>query len=173
VGLFRRKPKAPPPSVQGVTSVTATPLPANGRCQVAGVSYHQDEIRNALRGASAAPPTGLVLRGEDDDAIGWTYALLFPWTDEPHDPSAVAVFLAGAKQVGWIPAKLSADFREMLRVYAYEGHGEPLGLCPAYFDAWGERGEMLGVRLCCSWPSDVLDDPGQEPEYEVPDLGAD
>jgi len=170
MGLFRRWAKADRRDTlaREAARVAATALPANGRCPVAGVKYHQKDIRRALAHTSDEPANGLSTRDEDAAAIGWTFAVLFPWVGDAHDPNAVAVFLGDSKRVGWIPANLSSGFRQMILACAYELHGNIAGTCPAYIERWGRRNESLGVRLCCSWPSDVLDDPYQEPEYELP-----
>ncbi len=68
------------------------------RCQVAGVSYRQEEIRAALKVATPDPPGGLDLWSEDAESIGWITAVLAPLQND-HDPTAVGVFCAGAGSV--------------------------------------------------------------------------
>jgi hypothetical protein len=172
MGLFRRRAKAERRDTlaRETAKVAATALPANGRCPVVGVKHHQKDLRKALAQTSLGPPSGLSRRDEDAAAIGWTFAVLFPWAGDAHDPNAIAVFLGDSKRVGWIPANLSPGFRQMILACAYERHGNIAGTCPAYIETLGNCNELLGVRLCCSWPSDVLDDPDQEPEYELPEF---
>jgi len=173
VGLFRRKDERPSENGQASPKleVTGTPLPASSRCQVAGVKFHQDEIAAALRIARPLPPPGLKILSEDACAIAWIITALVPLDDE-HDPTAVGVYAAGAQQLGWIPAHLSADFREMLLVYVVQrdGNDDEIGICPAYIERWGDAQGLLGVYLCCSWPYEVLGDIDQEPEYELPEM---
>jgi hypothetical protein len=135
------------------------------------VSCRQVELQAGLARASALPPEGLRLVGADLDAIGWTFAALVPSDDAQaagRGPSSVAVFVPGGRQAGWIPGRLSEDFREMLRACALAHSGDRVGLCPAYFLRWRPDPGMLGLRLCVSWPRDVLEDPTIAVSWRAP-----
>ncbi len=153
----------------GVADLTVTLLPARARCEVAGTASRQRELIAALHSAAADPPAGLHPWTEDSDAIGWVRVLLVP-VESDHDPTAVAVVSTDAGQLGWIPGSLSGDFRQMLAQYPrHHGNDSDIGACPAYLHRPGEAQKQLALRVCCSWPDEVLADLDQRATYKLSD----
>jgi hypothetical protein len=170
MGLFRRRSqkRGAANPLERVAGLTVTPLPGRARCEVAGTASRQRELTAALHGASPNPPSGLEPWTEDVDSAGWIDVLLVP-VDSVHDPTAVAVVSVEAGRLGWIPESLSGEFRQMLTDYPrHHGNDSEIGACPAYVTRIGERQKHLGLRVCCSWPDEVLADLDQLPTYARP-----
>ncbi len=165
----RSRRRASPISQPGIADLTVTLLPARARCEVAGTASRQRELTAALNGATSTPPVGLPPWTEDSESIGWIRVLLVP-VESDHDRTAVAVVATDAGQLGWIPDSLSADFRQMLEEYPrHHGNDSDIASCPAYLHRSGEPQKHLRLRVCCSWPDEVLDDLDQLPTYTLPD----
>ncbi len=168
MGLFRRKTPSDPLPFE---IDEACWLPAESRCEVAGISCRQAAVQAGLQRATRRPPDGLHVVEPDLDALGWTFAALVPWRgrpDAPAGPSAIAVFVPGGRQAGWVPARLSKDFVDMITACAAPGSAQPLGVCPAYFIRWRPDPALIGLRLCVSWPRDVLEDPAAAVSWQAP-----
>ena len=115
----------------GTQSVDVTWLPGDCEIPVAGLEHHAMAV---LETQAAAPRDG----GMD--------AVLLPEPANPHDPNAVAVYMAGGL-VGYVPRRIAAVLQPALTAMSASYGGRPSG-CPARIVAAGRTpGIVLTIDL--------------------------
>ena len=107
MGLFRRKAQdlavtqaaSSPPAQTASRSLTVELLDGVDVLEVVGESYRQDELSRIVGGRTEEYVEHPVI------------AVLMPEPSNPHDPNAIAVWVHGGAQVGYLPRELAARYR--------------------------------------------------------------
>jgi HIRAN domain len=137
--LPRVPPVRPATPAGSAQEVKAAYLPGSHEIPVAGLQYHELAVRETLAAIAA---------GTEADA------LLLPEPSNPHDPNAIAVYMAGG-HVGYLPRDVAAVMQPALISMSVSHGGMPAG-CPALVStADGKSRIVLTIDL-----SELGIDPG-------------